>query len=485
MHRSPTPTRRIPTIWLALLLSLAASLTGHAAPAAGNPHPSPPNFVFILVDDQSWSATPVAMLQGNEQSRSRDLRMPNLERLAARGMVFSQAYAAHPKCECSRAALLMGRSTTSLNAVVKHASPWNAPPSDSLANTLKRAAPSYRAAHFGKWQWPTPPDRFGYDAHDGITQNEDGDSKDPSDPKLSFSLTRRAQDFITRQTQEGHPFLLQISYYAVHQQPQALAATLQKYQSRNAQPADPRPAKGGGKGGPVFSAMSEDLDTCLGSLFQTLDSLGITGKTCVIYTSDNGGRSPALKGGKTLCDEGGIRVPLIVAGPGIRPGSHSQTPVISYDLLPTLLDFAAPKFPLPQGIEGGSWKPVLTGSGIESIQRPIPRMVWHHDVEIEHPQSALRKGDLKLLYHWDTRQAFLYDLVRDLGEQHDLAKERPDITAALLAELRAHVRAGLGQTRFNELDRGLPGDTSRPRGGTAGRGPGKGVKGGKNRPPRE
>ncbi len=453
MHRSPHFFRRL----LCTALALFVSLLG--ASASGAQTTPPPNFVVILVDDQSWSGTPVAMIPGNELSRSHDLKMPNLEQLATRGMVFSQAYAAHPKCECSRAALLMGRSTTSLNAVVKHASHWSASPADSLANTLKRAAPAYRAAHFGKWQWPTSPEQFGYDAHDGITQNEDGDAADPNDPKLSFSLTRRAQEYITRQTQERHPFFLQISYYAVHQRPQALAETLRKYESSQSSNGK------NGKGGPVFSAMSEDLDTCIGSLLQTLESLGISKNTFVIYTSDNGGRSPALKGGKTLCDEGGIRVPLIIAGPGIRPASVSQTPVISYDLLPTVLDFAAPKFTPPSGIEGGSWKPVLTHAGAGTVRRPIPRMVWHHDVEIEHPQTALRKGDLKLLYYWDTRQTFLYNLAKDLGEQHDLAREKPAQTAELLAELRSHVRAGLGESRFAELERGLPGEAGGQKGG--------------------
>jgi arylsulfatase A-like enzyme len=436
-------------------------------PAYSNPV-QPPNFLVLLVDDQSWSGTPVAMVPGNDLSRSKDLRMPNLERLAAKGMVFSQAYAAHPKCECSRAALLMGRSTTSLNAVVKHAATWNAPPADSLANTLKRANPAYRAAHFGKWQWPTPPDQFGYDAHDGITQNEDGDSTDPMDPKLSFSLTRRAQAYMQRQTRDRHPFYLQLSYYAVHQQPQALAATLQKYQDGASQKGKP------GKGGPVFSAMAEDLDTCIGSLFRTLESLGVTQNTYIIYTSDNGGRSPALKGGKTLCDEGGIRVPLIVAGPGIKPGTVSSVPVISYDIFPTVLDLVNPTFALPKGIEGGTWKPVLTHTGQGTVNRPISRMVWHHDVEIEHPQTALRKGDFKLLHYWDTHESFLYDVVRDLGEEHNLARERPEIAAQLLEELRAHVRSGLGESRFSELERGIAGDSNRPKGN---KGPGKGKKG--------
>ena len=426
-----------------------------------------PNFIFILVDDQGWSGTSVAMLPGNEASRTASFHMPNLDRLAARGVIFSQAYAAHPKCECSRAALLMGRSTTSLNATDKKSSNWNAPPSDSMVNTLKRANPEYRAAHFGKWQWPTPPEKFGYDASDGITQNEDGDTSDPEDPKQSFGITRRAQSFMQQQVKDGHPFYMQLSYYAPHNQPQALAATLKKYESA---PASVR--KGGGKGGPLMGAMTEDLDTCIGAVIKKLDDLGIAKNTFIIYMSDNGGKSQLLKGGKTVCDEGGLRVPLIVAGPGVRSGVYCNEPVISYDIFPTLIDIVSPGFALPKGIEGGSWKPLLTTQSAAKIVRPIDRMVWHHDVEIEHPQTALRKGNLKLLHYWDTKEDFLYDLSTDLGEEHNLAKAKPEDTAKLLAEIKAHVRVGVGEEKFNALESGKWGGTD----GRKGKGEKKGKK---------
>lgn len=427
-----------------------------------------PNFIFILVDDQGWSGTSVAMLPGNDASRTASFHMPNVDRLAARGVIFSQAYAAHPKCECSRAALLMGRSTTSLNATDKKSNNWNAPASDSMVNTLKRAKPEYRAAHFGKWQWPTPPEKFGYDASDGITQNEDGDTTDPEDPKQSFGITRRAQNFMQQQVKEGHPFYMQLSYYAPHNQPQALAATIKKYESA---PTSDR--KGGGKGGPIMGAMTEDLDTCIGAVIKKLDDLGIAKNTFIIYMSDNGGKSQLLKGGKTVCDEGGLRVPLIVAGPGVRSGVYCNEPVISYDIFPTLIDFVSPGFALPKGIEGGSWKPLLTNASATKVARPIDRMVWHHDVEIEHPQTALRKGNLKLLHYWDTKEDFLYDLSTDLGEEHNLAKSKPEDVTKLLAELKAHVRAGVGEEKFNALESGKWTGAD-GRGGSKGKGEKKG-----------
>jgi arylsulfatase A len=407
----------------------------------------PPNILFILADDQSWNGTSVRMMPNEEFSGSRVFKTPNLEKLAAQGMTFSQAYAAHCKCECSRAAIQMGRTTTTLNATDKQSRNWTAPVTDSLVNMLKKADRSYKAAHFGKWQWFHTPESMGYDASDGITMNEDGDSPDPADPKQSFGITRRAKSFMETQVKDGHPFYLQLSYYAVHQQPQALASTLKKYENM-----------GGGRGGKgdrsVMAAMTEDFDTCIGQVLRQLEELHIADNTLVIYSSDNGGRTEILNGGKGDLGEGGLRVPLIVRGPGIKGGVHCTTPVISYDIMATVLDFAAPGFALPRGIEGGSWKPLLTSGGQSPVRRPIDRFVWHQAVEVAHPQSAIRKGDYKLLYFWDTREGLLFDLVSDLGETRDIARQAPEIAAQLENELKAHIRAGLGEQAVAALERG-------------------------------
>lgn len=420
-----------------------------------------PNFVFILVDDQSWSGTSVPMMPGRNFSRSPNFRTPNLERLAAQGVTFSQACAAHCKCECSRAAIQMGRTTTSLNAPDRSSRNWSAPVTDSLVNTLKRASPNYRAAHLGKWQWSHTPASMGYDLSDGITMNDDGDSRDPNDPKQSFGITRRAQAFMDRQVKEGHPFYLQLSYYAVHTEAQALAPTLKKYEGLTGGGAG-KDAKKNGKGGKgggrgdraVMAAMTEDLDTCVGTVLKKIEELGIASSTYVIYMSDNGGRTEVLKGGKGNLFEGGLRVPLVVRGPGIPGGVYSNEPVVGYDLLATVLDFAAPGFALPKGVEGGSWKPVLQGGEAGKVRRPIDRFVFHQAVEVDHPQSAIRKGDFKVLYYWDTKETQLFNLAQDLGEEHDLAKEKPGLAAQLKQELKDHVRAGLGEPAFAVLESG-------------------------------
>ncbi|MFN0077953.1 MAG: sulfatase-like hydrolase/transferase [Prosthecobacter sp.] len=424
-----------------------------------------PNILFILADDQSWSGTSVRMKADEPGSASREFRTPNLEKLAAQGMTFSQAYAAHCKCECSRAAIQMGRTTTTLNAPDKMSRNWSAPVTDSFANTLKKADRSYQAAHFGKWQWFHTPESMGYDTSDGITMNEDGDTTDSENPKQSFGITRRANAFIKTQVESGHPFFLQLSYYAVHQAPQALAATLKKYESMGA-------AKGGRGDRAVMAAMTEDLDTCVGAVLKQLDELHIADNTLVIYTSDNGGRTEILNGGKGDLGEGGIREPLIVRGPGIKGGVNCTTPVTSYDIMATVLDFASPGFALPKGVEGGSWKPLLLSGGKEAVKRPIDRFVWHQAVEVAHPQSAIRMGDYKLLYFWDTKEGLLFDLNNDLGETRDLAKQRPEIATKLQTELKAHIRSGLGEPAFAALERGEfpPG---RPKGKGKGMGKGK------------
>jgi arylsulfatase A len=424
--------------------------------ASAQTMPAAPSFLFIFVDDQAWDATSVQMLPGENLSHTPSFNMPNLDQLALQGMSFSQAYSTHPKCEGSRSALQMGRTSTTLNAVDKDSHDWSAPPGDALANVLKDANPSYRAAHYGKWQWPAPHDpvSLGYDDSDGVTLNEVGTSEDPDDPKLTFSITRRAEDFMEEQVREGHPFYLQLSYYATHSPQQALASTLARYSGDRA----------------LEAAMTEDLDTNIGYLLEKLDELGIAEETYVIYMSDNGMTSGVLKGGKALLDEGGIRVPLVIRGPGIEAGVYSDVPVVGYDIYPTVVDFAAPGFSVPEGVEGGSWKSVLLNGGSGEVERPIDRMVWHHDVEIPYPQTAMRKGDYKLIYRWNTKETYLYNVSTDITESNNLVDEHPQMAQEMLVELKAHVKAGIDPARYARLESGLPGaeDTRPNRPRTAG-----------------
>ena len=435
----------LPLLLTVTVLTVASNASTDTPPA--KPAITPPNFIFILADDQAWNGLSVPMTKGDDSSKSKEFHTPNIEALATSGMTFSWAYAAHPKCECSRASILMGRTTTSLNAPTRSSTKWSAPATESLANSLKQCNPAYRTAHFGKWQWRQTPTSMGYDSSDGITQNETGDSSDASDPKLLFSMTTRACEFVSQSVKDSHPFYMQLSYYAVHPKAQSLAETLKKYEG----------LAGGGRRGDraLMAAMTEDLDTCVGKLMKQLQALGIAKNTYIIYMSDNGGRTGVLNGGKGNLGEGGLRVPLIVAGPGVRADTYCTIPVISYDILATVLDLAAPKCAPAKGIEGGSWRDLLKDGDHGTITRSIDRLVWHQPVELDHPQSAIRKGDYKLLYEWDTHAVQLFNLALDRGEKHDLSKENPELTTKLQSELIAHVRAGLGDNAIAELESGV------------------------------
>lgn len=115
-------------------------------------------------------------------------------------------------------------------------------------------------------------------------------------------------------------------------------------------------------------------------------------------------------------------------------------------------------------------KPVLLAAGNGTVKRLIDRFVWHQTVEVEHPQSAIRQGDFKLLNFWDTKEGLFFDLSTDLGETRDVAKAKPEIAAQLETELKAHVRAGLGEQVFAALERG---EFPPSRGPAKGKGPPK------------
>lgn len=124
------------------------------------------------------------------------------------------------------------------------------------------------------------------------------------------------------------------------------------------------------KASAVMAAIAEDFDTCIGEVLRNLDQLHIADNTLVILHLRQWRCTEVINGGKGDLGEGGIREPLIVRGPGIKGGTRSDTPVVSYDIMATVLDFVKPGFVLAQGVEGGSWKPLLLSGGKEPVKRP-------------------------------------------------------------------------------------------------------------------
>ena len=447
--------------WTRPLLLIIAAIA--SASAAERPAQQP-NIVFILIDDMPWFGTPVRMSPDLPESAMAFRNMPNVQKLAAQGMTFRNAYAAAGMCGPSRCSIQTGMMTArhlysgnggfgeKTNGTVEYLSrgqdaarPLLQPEPQgnlrfpSIGDLFKSAG--YATAHFGKWHlYGGGPAKHGYDESDGDTDNKTSRPDDPpDDPKLMFSVTRRSVDFIERQAKAGRPFFVQVSHYATHARYQATKKTLERYEKNPvfAKITHPRERQNAILG----AAMAEDLDTAIGQLLQKLDDLGLTENTHVVFTADNGYRTwneshDPLRGAKWWLWENGIRVPLIVRGPGIAAASRSTVNVIGYDFLPTFADLAGATAKLGPNIDGVSFKRFLLGGTPTEAQLTRPLYFHYPHYRVAPPASAIIVGDTKLMhwYEWPD-QRFVYDLRRDLGEKHNIAAADPARTAQLHRQL--------------------------------------------------
>ena len=404
-----------------------------------------PNFILILADDQGWNGTSVKMMQNEPGSKSDYFETPNLELLAEKGIRFSDAYASAPVCAPSRYSIQFGKTPArlSLIRVGMNTDHIDHEGFTSIPKALKKINSQYRTAHFGKWGMGSNPSVLGYDISDGPTKNKDGNfTNDKSqwihtakeDPKNIFSLTDRAIEFIKSSTAKAKPFYLQISHYAVH------ADIESKEKSFNLLKDKPKGTQHKDQG---FAAMTFDLDQGLGILLKKIKELDIEDNTYIIYMSDNGS-VPNIPGakkyeksynyplsrGKWDALEGGVRVPLIIAGPGIKSGSESATPVSGSDLLPTILDLAGNKTITLNEIDGGSFAPILFNKNYEGIERNVDGIFFHvpyrNGIALKRPHSAVRKGEYKLVKFQDDKSIFLFNLVKDKMEQINLVTQKKE-----------------------------------------------------------
>jgi arylsulfatase A-like enzyme len=429
-------------ISLALIVSACSRSSGPAQQPAAVAEASP-NFVIILTDDQSWVGSSLLMDPDDDRTRSDYYRTPNIERLAETGMRFTQGYAPAPYCRPTRRSLLIGQ-TPARHVYQEDQENW---PREyrkqlSLPLMLKAANPAYRTAHFGKWDMRSDlvtPEEMGYDASDGYTSNGTGGGKGSGgpaakdDPKLIFGITDRASGFIEEQAKNGNPFFVQVSHYAVHLDIYYRAQTLEGMQ----------PSDGARHTMPEFAAMTSDMDTGIGELIDKIESLGLQNNTYVFFLSDNGGRrsipgqetpevhrNHPLRNGKGTMYEGGIRVPFIVIGPDVEPGSVSRTAVTGLDIFPTIAKLAGYAEPLPSALDGGSMTDLLFNGGQGSVSRNHPFLLFHHALD-RPAQTALIQGDYKLVKTWKDERLELFDLTKDIGEEEDLSDQMPEKTEEL------------------------------------------------------
>ena len=438
--------------------SLTLGMTGARAQA-------PPNVIMILVDDQGWGGTSVEMDPNVEGSFSNYHQTPSLESLARDGLRFSQAYVS-PKCTSTRAALQTGKSWAQLQMSENHtegdpktnstsslrmnfghrlSGPLpriQLPPEEvTIAERVKEVNPNYVTGFFGKWAMRTFAGEE-YNGYDYATSGVNSPLPPERDPKYIFNLTNLANDFMRDRVASDEPFFMLVSHYSVHGPFEALPETVEKYQ--NLEPGDHH-------WWVTYGANTEDLDTGVGMLLQEVEDLGIEENTYIVYVSDNGASSYRynlpLSGSKGTLSEGGIRVPLIIKGPGIEGGTVSNVPVIGMDILPTISEFVGGTTPLPEGVEGTSLVPVLENSGqlpegMAALSRqygPNGELFFHYPhLLINRPESAIRDGDHKLIKRYNyPDHPLLYNLANDPGEKNNLASVVPEKAAEMEAKLDA------------------------------------------------
>lgn len=404
-----------------------------------------PNFVFILADDLGYADL---SCYGRP-----DFSTPNVDRLAAGGMRFTQAYANSAVCSATRTALITGRYQYRLPVGLEEPLAGSRrniglPPEHPTLPSLLRKA-GYGTTLVGKWHLGWLPQfgplKSGYDhfwgfrggaldyyTHKSGPANTDTDDLWDDDAKihqtgyLTDLLGSRAVSVIHGYSQAKRPFLLSLHFNAPHWPWEAPGDEAESQRIKSLTDFDGGTQK-------TYARMVRELDLQVGRVLEALEAEGIADNTIVIFTSDNGGERFAdtwpFTGKKTELLEGGLRIPAIARWPGhIAPASTNEQVLISMDWMPTLLEFAgtqpAPAYP-PDGM---SLVPTLTRSA-----SPVPRkLYWRYHAR---EQRAMRDGDMKWLKINDN--TFLFNVVDDPLERANLKQREPEIYRKMVNEYEA------------------------------------------------
>ncbi|WP_341224487.1 sulfatase [uncultured Arcticibacterium sp.] len=416
-----------------------------------------PNIVLIVVDDLGYSD--VGFMKQKD-----GIETPNIDKLVKNGMLFTDAYAAAPVCSPTRASILTGKSPAALKltchipgmGMKKYLTKLNkgnklkeayfkghlAHEELTIGEALKKQG--YTTGYIGKWHLGGEgsiytddgivnpnylPTAHGFDVNIGgcaygqpssyFSPYKNGTIKDgPEGEYLTDRLGDEAVNFI--EDHKNKTFFLNFATYTVHTPLAAPKETLEKF------------------GGNKYFAMIEKLDQNVGKVMDKLTELSLLENTVVIFYSDNGGLwgNTPLKGKKGTLHEGGIRVPMIVNWSGkVEEASICENPVTSVDLFPTLLELGGGSVADYAQLEGKSLLPLFQG------QKTLPErsLYWHfphHRKEGLSMGTAIRKGDWKYIYEFETEKEFVYNLREDLGEHTNLIEKYPEIAQELAADLK-------------------------------------------------
>ncbi len=427
-----------------------------AAPALAG-RTSPPNVVLFVADDLGYGDISCYGCP--------DIRTPNVDAIAARGVRFANFYSNAPDCSPTRSALMTGRYQHRIgglecaigtgNVGRYDDAEWLAARHDlglptseiSMPRIFKNAG--YDAGCFGKWhlgyEEKFSPNAHGFDEYFGIlggnadyfTHRED--EKDGA-PMLYHNRTPVERKGYTtdlfaeeavkwlKQRPHGKPFFLYLPFNAPHtpiQDPD-------EYDPKT----NTAPRRQGNR--KVYAKMVERMDRRIGDVLGQLDAMGASDRTIVIFHSDNGGdgngRNGPWRGRKGAAWEGGIHVPCVMRWPGVLPAGKTVEQVsITMDLLPTLIAGAGVAAPPGRRFDGINLLPALTGG-----RKPFARTLFWRGKRGGRVRKAVRDGDMKLVL--DPEGDELHDLAKDPGERKNLLPEAAATAGRLREKLAAWER---------------------------------------------
>ena len=462
----------------ALAAILAVSCEGSGSsfePEESNSRP--PNVIYLLADDLGYGDL--------GRYGQRLIRTPNLDRLATEGMVFTQHYAGSTVCAPSRASLMGGLHTGHTvirgNREVQPEGQHPIPDSRiTLAERMREAG--YRTAAIGKWGLGAPETegvatRQGFDYFFGYNGQREAHSYYPdhlwrNEERVDLEGNRAgargiySHDLLVEEVLRfvreaaGAPFFLYVPFTIPHAGLDVPENSMAQYlgqfeetpsekQGRYIAQSTPRAA---------FAGMVSRLDQDIGRIVDLVDDLGLSERTLIIFSSDNGphqeggadpdffGSRGGLRGFKRDLYEGGIRVPMIVRWPGVvAQGSETNHVSAFWDLTPTLLELAGA--PTAPNLDGLSFVPTLRGE----VQEAHDYLYWEFHPSYYHDQiwkQAVRMGDWKGVRLTgpvgSESLTELYDLASDPAELRDVAGSHPDVVAQLVQVMReAHAPSEL------------------------------------------
>ncbi|MDF7822607.1 sulfatase [Pontiellaceae bacterium B12227] len=443
-----------------------------------------PNVLFIVVDDLGWKDTGCY--------GSTFYETPNVDRLAATGMRFTDAYSANPLCSPTRSSILSGQypvrtGFTSASGHIpgdhKHAESHNGAPDQrgagpssvnhlpleyyTLGEAFKDAG--YATAFLGKWHMgydPYIPENNGFDFVVGGREHPgppgmDGNRKffppwdkkktlpenPPANLHIDDYLGDCAVEYIAANKEK--PFMMCFWLYDVHAPFQSKPEYVEQWKKK-ADPANPQHS-------PTMAAMIQVMDENVGRVLDALEANGLADDTIVIFTSDNGGNmydvadgttptnNEPLRSGKGNNYEGGVRIPLIVSWPGkIKPGSVNPAVISTVDHYPSLLEMTGQKLRPDDHKDGVSYVPALKG---KDFDRGPTVCDFSHFVPatMNIPNTWIRSGDWKLLRFWfdgagQEHRYELYNLKDDIGETKNLASAYPEKVQTMAAQLDGYYK---------------------------------------------